>query len=197
MNFQQVIILCFVLKVAVAVKSGKPVAQLVENPHDFAPYQCSLQRNGTHYCGCAIIGTRWILTAGHCVYNKSIEEIAVSAGAHILHFNNTLYKPLKLIPNEHYNTPPFANDIGLILLAQNIKFDATMKPIKLSTKYVRPGANVRVTGFGKLEVSFVRILNCSIFFCLVLLAENDEMGQLFWVENGFGLYFINHRVHCL
>ena len=31
------------------------------------PYQCSLQRNGSHFCGCVIISKQWILTAGHCL----------------------------------------------------------------------------------------------------------------------------------
>lgn len=32
-----------------------------------APYQCSMQLNGRHFCGCSILNANWILTAGHCV----------------------------------------------------------------------------------------------------------------------------------
>lgn len=36
-------------------------------PDGLAPYQCSMQLNGRHFCGCAIISSDWILTAAHCL----------------------------------------------------------------------------------------------------------------------------------
>lgn len=32
-----------------------------------APYQCSIQKNGDHFCGCAILSSKHILTAAHCI----------------------------------------------------------------------------------------------------------------------------------
>lgn len=31
-----------------------------------APFQCSMQVNKQHYCGCAIISSKFLLTAAHC-----------------------------------------------------------------------------------------------------------------------------------
>lgn len=33
------------------------------------PYQTSLQYSGRHYCGGTIISPRYIITAGHCMYD--------------------------------------------------------------------------------------------------------------------------------
>lgn len=32
-----------------------------------SPYQGSLQKDRKHFCGCAIISSTWVLTAGHCL----------------------------------------------------------------------------------------------------------------------------------
>lgn len=39
-----------------------------------APFQCSLQYGRQHRCGCAILSSKWIVTASHCLfsYDKSI-----------------------------------------------------------------------------------------------------------------------------
>lgn len=63
----------------------------------------------------------------------------------------------KLIAHEKYNRPNFAYDIGLILIDGSIEFNEKVQPIKFSNKFVNEGAELRVTGWGRLSVSILKL----------------------------------------
>lgn len=67
-----------------------------------------------------------------------------------------MYKAEKLIVHEDYDEPPFAYDIGLIQVEGTIEFNEKVQPIKLSNKDVEGGVELQTTGWGRLNVSFVR-----------------------------------------
>jgi len=44
------------------------------------PWQISIQRNGSHWCGGSILTKEWILTAAHCLNDVPLNQLDVAAG---------------------------------------------------------------------------------------------------------------------
>ncbi|MCT4655151.1 MAG: serine protease [Cohaesibacter sp.] len=110
------------------------------------------------YCGGSIISPKWILTAAHCVIDKSGKPMtSLGFKYRIVHGKN---KPLKtkgmavkkIIAHPNYNPRNFSNDIALIRLHQDIPGGAG-RAIQLSSKkldevFARPLLCSTVTGWG-------------------------------------------------
>lgn len=96
------------------------------------PWQISLVYNSNHMCGGSIIGNRWILTAAHCIAERSVYEFQVRAGATERFEDGELYGVEKLISHQSYggrNNPDY--DYGLIQLKEALSFNARIQPVNL------------------------------------------------------------------
>ncbi|XP_072248839.1 transmembrane protease serine 2-like [Leuresthes tenuis] len=109
------------------------------------PWQVSLQVDGSHRCGGAIISPYWIITAAHCVARTSSPgDWSVYAG--ILGPLDTLFNPAcsvsRIIAHEGYDSLTRQNDIALMRLSKALDFTASSKigPACLPN----PGLNVTV-----------------------------------------------------
>lgn len=60
------------------IVGGHPIARM-----EF-PWMASLQYNGQHFCGAALIAADWLLTAAHCVDASSPKPFQVVVGVHSL-----------------------------------------------------------------------------------------------------------------
>ncbi|XP_031636706.1 chymotrypsin-1-like [Contarinia nasturtii] len=114
-----------------------------------APYQCSMQQNGRHFCGCVIVGDQWILSAAHCLA-IGIQGVQILAGTNDVKSGGVRYTPEKYIIHEKFNQPSFANDIGLIKV-NKIYFNEKVQPIKYSSNFVNAGSVLLATGWGRLS----------------------------------------------
>ena len=166
--------------------SGR-IAGGVDAEDGVAPFQCSLQIDKSHHCGCAIISTQWIVTAQDCVrlYDKSFsfsyfsrcithinhilnrfepKDLEVYAGSNDLKGNGTYYKLEEIIIHEKYDEPKFAYDIAVIRVQGSIALNDKVQPIELSPEEVPDGAITQLTGWGRLSVCFVsKLLRISYF----------------------------------
>merc|ERR1719210_2907227 len=62
-----VILLCAILSPALAGRLPLIVGgEDVDSPGKY-PWQASMQYNGQHICGAALVSSRWLVTAAHCV----------------------------------------------------------------------------------------------------------------------------------
>lgn len=146
-----------------------------------APFQCSMQSYKRHFCGCSVISEQWIATASHCVVGydinssfilsnthlqlflqivvfhqsdrQSTKHVEILVGTNDLKNGGTYYKVEKFIAHNEYNRPQFANDIAVIKLQNTIQFNEKVKPIELMRDEVPDGAELELTGWGRLSVS--------------------------------------------
>lgn len=67
--------------------------------------------------------------------------------------SGTRYEVENFIRHEEYDKPEFANDIAVIRVKGEIKFNDKVQPIKYSDKFIKGDTYVDMFGYGKLKVS--------------------------------------------
>lgn len=143
-------------------------------PDGYAPFQCSMQVNRRHFCGCSILKSKWIVTASHCVAGyvagiyiikerftvsmkfelnrQSTGNVEILVGTNDLNKGGVYHQVEKFIMHEGYNRPAFANDIALVKLRKDLEFNDRVAPISYSYDEVDDGEELELTGWGRLRV---------------------------------------------
>lgn len=116
----------------------------------------SLQYQGEHFCGAALIADRWVLTAAHCVEGESAGSLKVWIGGHDLRRpgQGVTVNVVQIISHQGYNTNTLLNDVALLKLSQDVP--ASIPRVKLANGNVvnnaaSPGHLVTASGWGSLS----------------------------------------------
>lgn len=151
-------------------------------PDGIAPFQISLQWDREHLCGGSIIADQYILTATHCVlgcvkfgrlFSTKIttiianfapnrlrgQNLEILVGTNDLKKGGKYYKVANFTTHEHFDSPLFAHDIAVVKLQDKIEFNDKVQPIELSKEDIPDGAQVQLTGWGRLKVA----KHCNIY----------------------------------
>lgn len=98
-------------------------------PLSDAPYQVSLQRNGLHRCGGAIISISFIVSAAHCTFLMRSRDLTVRVGTDRLGFGGDLIQVKAFRNHPLFNPFTINYDIAILQLATEITLETGVKEI--------------------------------------------------------------------
>jgi secreted trypsin-like serine protease len=126
-----------------------------ESTPNSRPYQVALLMNGRQGCGGTLIGSQWVLTAGHCLDSASTSNLTVKVGAHRMSANDgETIRVSQIIKHENWRGAQSIEsgyDIAVLRLASPAS--SSIVPASLPTQAIANqiasvGTYVTVSGWG-------------------------------------------------
>ncbi|XP_077069357.1 polyserase-2 [Siphateles boraxobius] len=120
------------------------------------PWQVSLHRRGSHFCGGSLINNRWVLTAAHCFADTTLPSPIVYLGRQTqegANVNEVSRGVSKIINHPNYNSKTQNNDITLLQLDSPVNFTDFISPVCLasSNSLFFNQTSSWVTGWGRIS----------------------------------------------
>ncbi|KAM6467551.1 LOW QUALITY PROTEIN: transmembrane protease serine 9 [Liasis olivaceus] len=120
------------------------------------PWQVTLKEGLRHFCGAAIIGERWLLSAAHCFDHTKVEYLTAFAGTTSLSATDSSsvkasVKQVVLHPS--YNPALLDFDVAVLELARPLPFGKYIQPIclPLAIHKFPVGRKCLISGWGSLQ----------------------------------------------
>lgn len=136
-----------------SLKDGRIIGG-IEAAIERLPYQVSVRLDTytlLHICGGAIYAPRVVVTAAHCIKGRFASYIRIVAGTTSIIDDDAGLRVTKLITHAGYNKNTHVNDVGLIILAEDLVYSPTIQPIPLAMQKPTTGDVAIVSGWGKSE----------------------------------------------
>ncbi|XP_044262332.1 brachyurin-like [Tribolium madens] len=126
---------------------GGDVAQDGQFPWQVAVYFDT--SNGSFFCGGALIDTKWVLTAGHCVYHATAFTLHLGSNTLVdADPNRVTLGASHSVAHPDYKPSDLENDIGLIRIDTAYETNDHIQVIPLATSDIGGAEPVTVSGWG-------------------------------------------------
>ncbi|XP_022211864.2 serine protease SP24D [Drosophila obscura] len=197
-SVQQLLLLVLLVLVCGGAQATRLLADVGSRP-----YAISLQRNGVHVAGGALISQRWALTAAHSVTLGGGQEsyparsYLVRAGSIQRLAGGQLVALSRIVVHSGYSSDGSgANNLALLQLAAPLTLNANTQPIVLASERPAAGSQITFVGWGsslpdgplshRLQVAARQSISAdaceeSLYLAhedlLCLVPESDAAGQ--------------------
>ncbi|CAH2097894.1 unnamed protein product [Euphydryas editha] len=125
------------------------------------PYTVSIRLHSKHWCGGAIVGKQWILTAAQCFDYVTKEEVTVRMGSVFRDFGGRILSVVDIVRHPNYKLDQYYPDHNLALIKVNIPIapNERIQAVSLAVANAELPllfGEVVVTGFGSVKTGQIR-----------------------------------------
>ncbi|XP_023934329.2 trypsin 3A1-like [Bicyclus anynana] len=125
------------------------------------PYTVSIRLHGKHWCGGAIVGPQWILTAAQCFDYVTKEEVTVRMGSVFRDFGGRILSVIDIQRHPSYRTDQYYPEHNLALIKVNILIvpNTRVQAVALAQNNVNLPpvfGEIVVTGYGSVVSGQIR-----------------------------------------
>lgn len=124
------------------------------------PYQVAIRDNDNsiHFCGGAIVTSRYVLTAAHCFFDRPLNASLIHGIVNRTHISDpgTFIHFIDVILHPEFGKRRAEPDIGLIKSREEITFSEFVRPVHLPIQEAQSGVSAVFSGWGLINVSFAR-----------------------------------------
>ncbi|XP_045505281.1 vitellin-degrading protease-like isoform X2 [Colias croceus] len=125
------------------------------------PYTVSIRLHGKHWCGGAIVGKQWVLTAAQCFDYVSKEEVSVRMGSVFRDFGGRILAVTDIRRHPDYRTDQYYPEHNLAMIKMNIPIMLSSRVQVVSVASIGSDlpslfGETIVTGFGSVVTGQIR-----------------------------------------